>query len=58
MAELLGEYLVENEIKVCRIGHDGKTDIELYQEKKPDYILINILMKNGSGFYAIKKIKS
>ena len=54
---LFSEFLEENKIKVLGKGYDGKTAIELYQEKKPDCVLIDMMMPNGSGIYAIKKIK-
>lgn len=54
---LFSEFLEENKINVIGKGYDGKTAIELYQEKKPDCILIDMMMPNGSGIYAIKKIR-
>ena len=54
---LFSEFLEENDIQVIGKGHDGKQAIEEYREKKPDCLLIDIMMPNGSGFYAIKKIK-
>lgn len=54
---LFSEFLEENGIKVVGNGYDGITAIKLYQEKKPDVVLIDIMMPNGSGFYAIKKIQ-
>ena len=54
---LFSEFLEENKIRVVGNGFDGKTAVKLYQEKNPDCVLIDIMMPNGSGFYAIKKIK-
>ena len=54
---LFSEFLEENGIQVIGKGFDGKMAVDLYQEKKPDCVLIDIMMPNGSGFYAIKKIK-
>ncbi|MDH3617306.1 MAG: response regulator [Nitrosopumilus sp.] len=54
---LFSEFLEENKIKVIGRGHDGKTAVKLYQEKKPDCVLIDVMMPNGSGIYAIKKIR-
>ena len=54
---LFSEFLEEHKIHVLGKGFDGKTAVELYQEKKPDCVLIDIMMPNGSGVYAIKKIK-
>ncbi len=54
---LFSEFLEEKNIKVVGSGYDGVTAIKLYKEKKPDVVLIDIMMPNGSGFYAIKKIQ-
>ena len=54
---LFSEFLEEKGIKVVGSGYDGVSAIKLYKEKKPDVVLIDIMMPNGSGFYAIKKIQ-
>lgn len=54
---LFSEFLIEKGIKVLGTGYDGITAIKLYKEKKPDAVLIDMMMPNGSGFYAIKKIQ-
>ncbi len=53
---LFSEFLEENGIKVVGNGYDGVTAVKLYKEKKPNVVLIDMMMPNGSGFYAIKKI--
>lgn len=55
--KLFSEFLEENQIQVIGKGYNGKMAVELFQEKKPDCVLIDIMMPNGSGFYAINKIK-
>lgn len=54
---LFSEFLGERGINVIGKGYDGKEAIALFKEKKPDVVLIDIMMPNGSGTYAIKKIK-
>ena len=54
---LFSEFLEENKIHVTGKGYNGKMAVDLFQEKKPDCVLIDIMMPNGSGFYAINKIK-
>ena len=56
-ARLFSEFLSENNIRVSGTGNDGKMAVKLYQENNPDCVLIDIMMPNGSGFYAIKKIR-
>lgn len=54
---LFTEFLEESNIKVLGGGHDGNTAIKLFKETKPDVVLIDIMMPNGSGFHAIRKIQ-
>lgn len=53
---LFSEFLEENNIKVIGNGFDGISAVKLFKETKPDVVLIDLNMPNGSGFYAIKKI--
>lgn len=55
---LFSEFLEENGITVVGKGYDGVSAIKLFQQKKPDVVLIDLNMPNGSGFYAIKKIQA
>jgi len=57
IVRLFSEFLEENNIKVVGSGYDGVSAVKLYQEKNPDVVLIDIMMPNGNGFYAIKKIQ-
>jgi two-component system, chemotaxis family, chemotaxis protein CheY len=54
---LFSEFLEESDIKVLGGGYDGTTAIKLYKETKPDVVLIDIMMPNGTGFHAIRKIQ-
>ena len=56
IARLFSEFLIESGIIVLGTGYDGVTAVKLYKEKKPDVVLIDIMMPNGSGLHAIKKI--
>ena len=53
---LFSELLQEYGIKVLANGYDGKSAISLYQKYTPDVTLVDIMMPNGNGFYAIRKI--
>jgi DNA-binding NtrC family response regulator len=55
---LFSEFLEENDINVIGNGFDGVTAVKLFSETKPDVVLIDLNMPNGSGFYAIKKIQA
>jgi len=54
---LFSEFLEENGINVIGNGFDGITAVKLFKETKPDVVLIDLNIPNGSGFYAIKKIQ-
>ncbi len=54
---LFSEFLEEHDINVIGNGFDGVTAVKLFNETHPDVVLIDLNMPNGSGFYAIKKIK-
>jgi len=54
---LFSEFLEENDINVIGNGFDGVSAVKLFNETKPDIVLIDLNMPNGSGFYAIKKIQ-
>jgi len=54
---LFSEFLQEKGINVIGKGYDGVTAVKLYKQKKPNVVLIDLNMPNGSGFYAIKKIQ-
>ena len=57
IVRLFSELLDENGIHVIGKGFSGKEAVSLYLEKKPDVCLIDIMMHDGSGHYAIKKIR-
>ena len=57
IVRLFSELLDENGIHVIGKGFSGKEAVSLYQEKRPDVCLIDIMMYDGSGHYAIKKIR-
>ncbi len=38
-------------------GYDGKDAVELYEDLRPDAILLDMMMPQYDGKYAIKKIK-
>jgi len=54
---LFSEFLEENDINVIGNGFDGVSAVKLFNETKPDVVLLDLNMPNGSGFYAIKKIQ-
>ncbi len=55
--EVFSEYLKLKGIDVVATGHDGKEAVELYQEFKPDIIILDMKMPEYDGMYAIQHIR-
>ena len=55
--EVFSQYLSLKGIDVVGTGHNGKDAFELYQELKPDVVLLDMKMPEFDGQYAIDKIK-
>jgi len=55
--EIFTQLLEEEEISVIGRGFNGKEAIDLYQEKKPDFVFLDLNMPDGTGFHAIRSIK-
>lgn len=54
---LFSQFLEENGIKVIGSAFDGKTAVDVFRKVQPDVTLIDIMMPNGTGIYAIRKIQ-
>lgn len=55
--ELFSEYLMMNRINVIGIGHNGKKAVELYQEKNPDIVFVDLAMPEYDGIFALQNIR-
>ena len=55
--EVFSQYLNLKGIDVVGTGSNGKDAFELYQEFKPDVVLLDMKMPEFDGQYAIDKIK-
>lgn len=54
----LNDLLEYHNIRVVAKGHNGKEAVSLYKQFRPDVILIDVLMKNYDGLYALEHIKN
>ena len=54
---IFSELLEELGVKVLGKGYNGKDAVALYKECRPDIVFLDVTMPEGSGFYAIKKIR-
>lgn len=51
------EYLETIGVKVVGKGHNGKKAVEMYQQKKPDVVFLDLMMPEYDGFYALENIR-
>ena len=54
---LFAELLSECGIRVLAEGFSGKSAVTLYRKHLPDVVLVDLMMPNGNGVYAITRIR-
>jgi two-component system chemotaxis response regulator CheY len=54
---IFSELLEELGVKVLGKGYSGKDAVRQYKECNPDIVFLDVTMPEGSGFYAIRKIR-
>ena len=57
VVESFTAMLEYNNVNVVGKGYDGKDAVELYQKLKPDFVVLDILMPEYDGHYAIENIR-
>jgi two-component system, chemotaxis family, chemotaxis protein CheY len=55
--EVFSEYLVMKGYELVGKGYNGKDAVELYKKFKPDVVMLDIMMPEYDGFYALEKIR-
>ncbi len=55
--DVFGTMLEMHDFDVVGKGKDGKEAHEMYEKLRPDVVLLDIMMPNYDGFYAMEKIK-
>jgi len=55
--EVFTEYLAIKGIDVVAKGYNGKEAVELYKEHTPDITLLDVMMPEHDGFYALQNIR-
>lgn len=58
MMSVFCEYLAMLDIEVVGRGYDGKDAIELYIQKNPDIVFLDVMMPQYDGFFALQGIKT
>ncbi len=57
IVELISEFLELANVQVLGKGYSGKDAVELYEKVRPDVVLLDIMMPDYDGFYALEKIR-
>lgn len=55
--EVFSEYLEIKDITVLGRGYNGKTAVELYEQLRPDIVLLDVMMPEYDGFFGLENIK-
>jgi len=54
---VLSDLLESKGVNVVGTAFDGKGAVEIYKKTKPDVILLDVIMPNYDGIYALKEIR-
>jgi len=57
VVDVFSDYLELQGVQIVGVGYNGKEAVELYHDKKPEIVFLDISMPDYDGFYALKKIK-
>lgn len=57
VVDIFCESLKSRGVKVVGIGHNGKEAVELYEQKKPDVMFLDLMMPQYDGLYALRNIR-
>lgn len=57
LAECISDYLRLKEFDVVGTGHNGLEAVQLYEEFRPNVILMDVSMPNYDGIYGVEHIK-
>ena len=55
--EVYTAYLRSKGIEVVGVGYNGRDAVELYKELQPDIVLLDVMMPEFDGFYALSEIR-
>ena len=54
--EIFQDYLEMKGVEVIETGNNGKTAVELYLKHKPEIILLDVMMPEYDGYFALENI--
>ena len=55
--EIYADYLKDRGIHVLGAAYNGNEAVRLYKKFKPDIVLLDVMMPEYDGFYALKNIR-
>jgi len=57
VVRVLSDLLESRGVSVVGTAFDGKEAVEIYKKTKPDVVLLDVIMPNYDGIYALKEIR-
>ena len=57
MAEIFEEWAKSADISVLGVGHDGKEAVTLFEQHRPQIVVLDLMMPYFDGFYAMENIR-
>ncbi|WP_371504514.1 response regulator [Nitrosopumilus adriaticus] len=57
LLESLSEFLQMKGFNILGCGHNGLEAVQLYEEYRPDVVLLDLSMPNYDGIYGLENIK-
>jgi len=57
IVRVLSDLLESSGVNVVGTAFDGKEAVEIYKKTKPDVVLLDVIMPNYGGIYALKEIR-
>lgn len=55
--DVMSELLEINQVQVVGAGTDGRHAVELYRKLEPDVVLLDVMMPDYDGIYALENIR-
>jgi two-component system chemotaxis response regulator CheY len=57
MRQMIRDLLEENDVEIVGAASNGKEAVELYQQLKPDFVTLDMIMPQQSGLQTLKQLK-
>jgi two-component system chemotaxis response regulator CheY len=57
MRQMIRGLLEENDVEIVGAASNGKEAVELYQQLKPDFVTLDMIMPQQSGLQTLKQLR-